>query len=550
MKLTAKADGTLQRRKMCRRSFSISASLVLFGGCAERYDLGGLVGEIEAGGTGASELMSSTAIGELLVDGVEDGDILIQGVRMGPGVGDIDGDGLGDWIGRVDSPGYDFPGVPRLVFGGSRPAAGVLSVPEENPTFLPPFSAGFDVEAAGDVDGDGHADLVFGSSRNLFYPRTTGSPDQLELQEAERLAVIRDARQLRAHLWYGGAERSLGAREVADVGVAFGGCDELLQVFESLLMEPLGPGEDGYSAGFGVRLVPLGDMDGDGYADLALTCSFGWRAHRYEQRDGAQLEVATREREQSITHIYYGRGERFGVDALHPEPHARLDGVSVARALGDLNGDGLSEIAAVQSSSVYIVPGRPQRLSGTIALSDVALPAEGSLSLPPQGIGDLDQDGFDDLALGRVDDDGNTRFHLFYGSPTLLASSVRAGAAQAIFELRGRISMASLTGIGDWDGDGANDLGLFQALWSSAEEGPSAPFDIYEIRRIAGGVQRHEGRYVGLPVRSGAARRAAVFGPVPVGDVDGDGRDDLLFSSDQGDSYLKYGGQRVEPAIQ
>jgi hypothetical protein len=82
------------------------------------------------------------------------------------GAGDVDGDGLDDLLVGASSDGGSLEGAAYLVLG---PVTGTVDLSKANAQFIgqnSDDSAGYDVSGAGDVDGDGHDDLLVGAFQN------------------------------------------------------------------------------------------------------------------------------------------------------------------------------------------------------------------------------------------------------------------------------------------------------------------------------------------------------------------------------------------------
>lgn len=120
------------------------------------------VGELFVGGTDGANawLFGGPLAGDLAV---ADARLTLTGAGTNLGAsiaapGDLDGDGLGDLL--LGAPSTDGRGAAWMVAGG---ASGSMGVADVTAFFVAPNGAqgvGRDVAGAGDVDGDGHADVL------------------------------------------------------------------------------------------------------------------------------------------------------------------------------------------------------------------------------------------------------------------------------------------------------------------------------------------------------------------------------------------------------
>ncbi|MCK6531120.1 integrin alpha [Myxococcota bacterium] len=349
------------------------------------------------------------------------------GERMS-GAGDVNGDGVTEiFLGESDD---EYSGSCYLVPGPIPP--GPHSVPEVASARFAAEGVGdhsYDVQGAGDLDGDGFSDLVvnawqhdsplygLGRAYILFGPPAEG-----EHSLAEADAFIE------------------GSSEVYPAWDADGDGQTDLAVrtwwtYESsawayLLAGPFAAGTYQYgdeaarfvdtaSAGVG-SMVPLGDLNGDGFTDFA----------RFYGGDVVGVGNLP---------IYYGPVPTGGdvdlrepdVVLEHEEDHYNVNNRFEYEfaPLGDFNGDGFGDFAVTlapfcAASKVYVVPGPLE--GGRHPLLDVSSrqyethPAGGGFA-SVAGPGDLDADGYDDLALGvphwEVDgvDDAGAVFVVFGG---------------------------------------------------------------------------------------------------------------------------------------
>jgi hypothetical protein len=498
------------------------------GGCGTRFEIGEFAQGLDPDAAGTAAIDAP-----VLADGPEDADATVDEGRFPRALGDVDGDGYDDWMSM------------QLVYGGPRPSDGVLAAQlDEGPSFAPPNDYYGLLQAgtpAGDVNADGYDDLIFSS----FVLHSTSSDDGLD--EATRAADLattsREWLAQRALLWYGGPDRAPGTLELATAAVPLGGHDDLAGRFESELSGELGPDATFHLAEQSITPEALGDVNGDGYADLGVSATFSWQL----LGDELGQQIVRGERTESVSYVYYGRGERLEPGA-RPEPDARLPGVTSLQAIGDVNGDGYADVQALTAEKLYLLPGGAQQLSGELAsLDGNGVPVSMSISRRfVSAIGDIDRDGFDDLAAGLENDaDGGQRSALFYGSPGFLARAVDESASSAIFAVPGRLG--GMEALGDWNGDGSNDiLFLSERITTESASDPEARGAGTAVRLIPGRSERFSGVHE-LALQPDPAQTERYIGRASkAGDIDGDGKADLFFAVDADygytTKYVRYGG--------
>ncbi|MFO1077574.1 MAG: integrin alpha [Planctomycetota bacterium] len=181
-------------------------------------------------------------------------------------VGDVDGDGLADWL--VGAP----TGVRACQAGRAELRAGRdgsrIAVLEE-----PVASFGVAVTGLGDVDGDGCADFAVGASPIAL--NATGQGHVTIFSGRDR-RVVRTLRNDIPGYWYGGTIADAGDTDLDGahdllVGGNFGHAPGMVRLYSGrtgALLQTFR--DDDPASGFGTCVAGIGDIDGDGAADIAI----------------------------------------------------------------------------------------------------------------------------------------------------------------------------------------------------------------------------------------------------------------------------------------
>ncbi|MBK8232101.1 MAG: FG-GAP repeat protein [Candidatus Eisenbacteria bacterium] len=441
--------------------------------------------------------------------------------------GDLNGDGYDDVL--IGAPlyenGQDTEGGVFVYLGSS---TGLQATPQaiiEGNVEIP-SGAGFGgtVDAAGDVNGDGYDDIVVGSSNY-----TNG-----------------ETREGRIAVYYGSAS---------------GATTSAAWTFESGVA-------DSY---FGSRVAGVGDVNGDGYADVAASAPFLTNGQLQEGRlylflgspsGPASTPSWTYESNNAFDEVGLGFGfagdvngdgysdlvsdigqfnvsnsgaivffgSATGLAPTHSRKYALNHGGfgDVIYTAGDVNGDGCADIIASEMSAggntgqFWILGGAEN--SGTtlpvLATRTGGQTAEG-LGWDARPAGDVNGDGFSDVIVSSPNyDNGQTNegiVRLYLGQGSMPADTpIFAQGGTQVVELYG-VNLAQ----GDWNGDGFTDLAIGRPLWDFTSVNQGIVSVYY------GG---ESGYSLNAYWSTGSNGISGLFGSSVgnAGDVDNDGDDDLI----------------------
>ncbi len=434
-----------------------------------------------------------------------------EGSQLGfavSGAGDVNGDGYDDLVSSAPYFTEAIEGhVGRVLLWRGEPA---FSDPANDGTIgnadwsIGSFDLGFttiigfDVRRAGDLDGDGLADVV------------AGGPD--------------------APGWFG----------FSQTWVFRGNATDYLELLPSAVLI-----DDGYIH-MGTSASTAGDVNGDGRADLIVGLP-RWPKTSPPTEPGSQ----------GGARVYLGNAASV-IDAA---PYAALVGFSDGALMGssvgsagDVNGDGFGDVAIAGSGAngegeprVYL--GGGDSLAVAPAWSTLDLPASSGAGHSVSATGDLNGDGFGDYLIGAPFSDGvnadEGSFRPVYGGscgpacgPSLPAPGDWSGA-QADERLG-----TSVAGAGDVNGDGFADAIVGAPLYDASHPPQATLVDAGRVRLYlgsAGGLGlAHALEIEGT--EDGGQLGAAVAG---AGDVNGDGYGDVVVGEPFADAPLLPDAGRV-----
>ncbi len=416
------------------------------------------------------------------------------GALFGAGVapaGDVNGDGYADVIIGADgySNGEEYEGMAALYLGS---ATGLMAQPL---TRLEGEQAGAhfgrEVAPAGDVNGDGYSDIIIGA-----YDYDNG-------EENEGGVFV----------FHG------GSTGLSDNAVWTGESNQA----------------DAY---LGYSVSTAGDVNGDGYSDVVVG------AYKY---DNGEIDEGR---------IFVFHGSADGVSATadwtaeNNEAESRF-GYSVSTA-GDVNGDGYSDIltGAYYFANGEAYEGRAYAYYG----SSAGLPpspdwvvesnqVEGTLGYSVSTAGDVNGDGYSDVVVGAYAYNGGEGAAFVYHGSDLGLSSTPNWEANGPEQLDNYFGM-SVSSAGDVNGDGYSDV-IVGAPYLDINGTDEGKVFVYHGSSSGLGVDA-EWTIDGEQDSAYLGRSVAL-----AGDVNGDGYSDIITSAhlydhdevDEGRVYAFYGSE-------
>lgn len=374
---------------------------------------------------------------------------------------------------------------------------------------------GSSIAVVGDTNGDGFDDILIGSET----ARANGAPSggTVSLYSGANGSELFHFESMNNNALFGHSVCGLGdvnadgspdfaiASMNASNGTPFSGSVYVYSGATGLELYRF----DGASSflGLGSVVSEIGDLDGDGHDDIMASSEIGntgsGTIYTWSGATGSLL---------------------FSIDG--PQSSAMF-GATLATA-GDVNGDQVPDIAVgaytedgaglSSAGAVYIFSGANNailhHLSGTLRHEHFGQSVD--------GVGDLDMDGCDDFIVGAPG--MGPVFDLDFGAATVYSGS----NGQVLMHFDGDAPLTQLgsgvAGIEDFDGDGIQDFAIGSAI--------ASPMNLAQ----AGSVAIYSGASGTLLYTFAGETPYDHLGNVmDSGDINGDGRADLVFASSDAD---------------
>jgi hypothetical protein len=394
------------------------------------------------------------------------------------GAGDLNSDGFGDVL--VGAPFYDQGETNEgaaFVYLGT--AQGVSVIPTVIQGNQADAHLGISLASAGDLNGDSYSDIIIGAPHydklysdqglaNIYL----GSAAGININAPIVLAGKQSEEEFGRSVGCAGDVNGDGYADIMIAGRMQGkglpneGVVSLYTGFSAgINKKPVSVFKSNQAnAHLGQSLASAGDVNGDGFSDLVI---------------GAYLYDAGQNNEGAVM-IWHGGASganAANVAALHSSQPESAFGYSVSGA-GDVNGDGYDDIIVgaphydngqSEEGAAFVFPGTPSGISKTASNMLEADQADAGFGTSVSAAGDVNGDGYGDIVVGAMhydngEDEEGAAF-VYLGSP----AGIQAVPVKLESNKAGAWFGCAASYGGDLNGDGFSEIVIGAMNYSNGQ---------------------------------------------------------------------------------